>query len=121
MLWGVARRIAWRSIARKYKRRVLEKTDWPERRKALVNGTWAIVMPIIILGGIRLGVFTPTEAAVVAAVYAFFVAKFIYKAMSWADCYRVLISTRSTTRSEERRVGKECVSTCRYRWSRYHK
>src|SRR3546814_15937034 len=97
MLWGVARRIAWRSIARKYKRRVLGKTDCAERRKALVNCTWAIVMPIIILGGIRLGVFTPPEAAVVAAVYAFFVAKFIYKAMSWADCYRVLISTSSTT------------------------
>ncbi|HEY9573376.1 MAG TPA: TRAP transporter large permease subunit [Pusillimonas sp.] len=97
ILMGGALLLAWRSIARKHKLPALEKTDWPERRKALVNGTWAIVMPIIILGGIRLGVFTPTEAAVVAAVYAFFVAKFIYKAMSWADCYRVLISTSSTT------------------------
>ncbi|HWK69308.1 MAG TPA: TRAP transporter large permease subunit [Burkholderiaceae bacterium] len=97
ILMGGALLLAWRSIARKHKLPAMEKTDWPQRRKALANGTWAIVMPIIILGGIRLGIFTPTEAAVVAAVYAFFVAKFIYRAMSWADCYRVLVSTSSTT------------------------
>lgn len=97
ILMGGALLLAWRSIARKHKLPAMEKTDWHQRRKALANGTWAIVMPIIILGGIRLGIFTPTEAAVVAAVYAFFVAKFIYRAMSWADCYRVLVSTSSTT------------------------
>lgn len=97
ILMGGALLLAWRSIARKHKLPALEKTGWADRRKALANGTWAIVMPIIILGGIRLGIFTPTEAAVVAAVYAFFVAKFIYKAMTWADCYRVLVSTSSTT------------------------
>ncbi|UYO93803.1 TRAP transporter large permease [Pollutimonas sp. M17] len=97
ILMGGALLLAWRSITRKHKLPSMEKTDWHQRRKALANGTWAIVMPIIILGGIRLGIFTPTEAAVVAAVYAFFVAKFIYRAMSWADCYRVLVSTSSTT------------------------
>lgn len=97
ILMGGALLLAWRSIAHKHKLPALQKTSGAERRKALANGTWAIVMPIIILGGIRLGIFTPTEAAVVAAVYAFFVAKFIYRAMTWADCYRVLVSTSSTT------------------------
>src|SRR3546814_13427564 len=54
-------------------------------------------MPVIILGGIKGGVFTPTEAAVVAAVYAFLVAKFIYREMTWRDCYKVLIATSNTT------------------------
>ncbi|MFW7340640.1 TRAP transporter large permease subunit [Pollutimonas sp. H1-120] len=97
ILMGAALLLAWRSIAHKHKLPALQKTSGADRRKALANGTWAIVMPIIILGGIRLGIFTPTEAAVVAAVYAFFVAKFIYRAMTWADCYRVLVSTSSTT------------------------
>ena len=49
---------------------------------ALKDGVWALFLPIIILGGIRFGVFTPTEAAVVAAVYAMLVSAFIYKELS---------------------------------------
>src|SRR3546814_15914988 len=81
LLMGGALLLAWRSIARKHQLPALAKTDWPERRKALVNGTWAIVMPILLLGGVRLGVFPPPEAAVVAAVFDFLVATFIYKPM----------------------------------------
>jgi tripartite ATP-independent transporter DctM subunit len=54
-------------------------------------------MPVIILGGIRFGVFTPTEAAVVAAVYALFVGMFIYRELKIAHLYGVFLRAAKTT------------------------
>ncbi len=54
-------------------------------------------MPVIILGGIRFGVFTPTEAAVVAAVYALFVGMFIYRELKPAHLYAVFLRAAKTT------------------------
>lgn len=53
--------------------------------KAFRDAIWALFAPVIVLGGIYTGIFTPTEAAVVSAVYCAFVGKFIYKEMSVAD------------------------------------
>lgn len=97
ILMGGALLFAWRRIARRHNLPAMPRASATERRHTIVNGTWAIGMPFIILGGIRLGIFTPTEAAVVAAVYAFFVARFIYRELSWTQCYEVLISTSKTT------------------------
>src|SRR3546814_9671470 len=94
---GLFLMLAWRAIARRHELPSMHRVDWAGRRAAIVDGAWAIVMPVIILGGIKGGVFTPTEAAVVAAVYAFLVAKFIYREMTWRDCYKVLIATSNTT------------------------
>ncbi len=58
---------------------------------------WALLMPIIIVGGILLGIFTVTEAAVVAVVYGFILAKFVYCELSWSDVLRILISSGATT------------------------
>lgn len=58
---------------------------------------WALLMPIIIIGGILLGVFTVTEAAVVAVVYGFIIAKFVYRELSWRDVLKVLIDSGSIT------------------------
>ncbi|KZE38837.1 C4-dicarboxylate ABC transporter permease [Bhargavaea cecembensis] len=55
--------------------------------KATFDAKWALLIPVIILGGIYGGIFSPTEAAVVAAVYAFFVGKFVYKELSWEDVF----------------------------------
>jgi tripartite ATP-independent transporter DctM subunit len=55
------------------------------------------MLPVIILVGLRMGVFTPTEAAVVAAVYALFVAMVIYRELSWKQLYQVLESAATTT------------------------
>ena len=62
-------------------------------RKAL----WALMLPVIILVGLRMGVFTPTEAAVVAAVYALFVSMAIYRELSWKDLYAVFVSAAKTS------------------------
>jgi C4-dicarboxylate transporter DctM subunit len=58
---------------------------------------WGLLLIVIILGGIYGGVFTPTEAAAVAAVYAFFVALFIYRDMGIADVPRVLLDSGRIT------------------------
>ncbi|MCB1811173.1 MAG: TRAP transporter large permease, partial [Candidatus Competibacteraceae bacterium] len=58
--------------------------DVGEFLRALRRGIWAILAPVIILGGIYASVFTPTESAVVAVVYGLFVSTFIYREMSFA-------------------------------------
>jgi len=64
---------------------------------ALVDGVWALILPAIIIFGLKFGIFTPTEAAVVCAVYALFVAMFIYKELKWKDLYEVFAGAAETT------------------------
>lgn len=61
------------------------KKIWPERWVSFKDSIWALMMPVIIIVGIRFGVFTPTEGGVVAVVYAIIVGKFIYKELNWSD------------------------------------
>ena len=81
---------------------VCKKNGWmgnPERaclRQFLIDlkdAFWAILMPVIMLGGIYAGVFTPTEAAVISVVYAFFVSMFIYRELTWKQLIDSCIST----------------------------
>jgi C4-dicarboxylate transporter, DctM subunit len=53
--------------------------------KAFVEAVWALLMPVIILGGIYAGLFTPTEASVVAVVYGLLVGMFVYRELKWSD------------------------------------
>jgi len=57
--------------------------SWADRRRALKNSVWALLLPVIILGGIYGGIFTPTEAAAVSAVYAFLVGTLVYRTVRW--------------------------------------
>jgi len=61
---------------------VVPKSTWQIRWKAFIKAIPAILMPVLILGGIYTGIFTPTEAAAVGAVYAFFISAFIYKGLT---------------------------------------
>jgi TRAP-type C4-dicarboxylate transport system permease large subunit len=75
---------------------------WPapamrERLRATAKAFWALVMPIIIIGGMKTGVFTPTEAAVVAAFYALVVALFIHREMKLPELGGVLVRAAKTT------------------------
>jgi C4-dicarboxylate transporter DctM subunit len=56
-----------------------------------------LLLPIIIIVGIRMGVFTPTEGGVVAAVYAIFIGKFVYKELAWSDFPEIFSSSVSNT------------------------
>ncbi len=60
-----------------------EKFKWGPLLTALWEGKWAVFAPIIILGGIYAGIFTPSEAAAVAVAYGFFVGLFVYKGLTW--------------------------------------
>jgi tripartite ATP-independent transporter DctM subunit len=55
------------------------------------EASWGLLAPVIILGGLRSGMFTPTEAAVVAVFYGFFVGMFVYRSLTWKDVYQVLV------------------------------
>jgi tripartite ATP-independent transporter DctM subunit len=64
---------------------------------AMREAGWALMLPLIILVGLRMGVFTPTEAAVVAAVYALFVACVIYRELTWQQLFDVFRTAAKTT------------------------
>ena len=57
------------------------------------DASWGLLAPVIILGGLRSGMFTPTEAAVVAVFYGFFVGVFVYRSLTWGSVYRVLVES----------------------------
>jgi tripartite ATP-independent transporter DctM subunit len=97
LLMGFSLVIAWAWVVRRERVKVYPKASWAERGKATVDGLWALVMPAMILGGIRFGVVTPTEAAVLAAVYALFVGMFIYRELKIQHLYQVFLVAAKTT------------------------
>ena len=64
---------------------------------ALKESLWAILTPVIILGGIYTGIFTPTEAAVVAVFYSLFVAVVVYRSITWRDMVHILVDASVTS------------------------
>ncbi|MEJ2802166.1 TRAP transporter large permease subunit [Comamonadaceae bacterium PP-2] len=65
--------------------------------KALRDSAWALMLPVIILVGLRMGVFTPTEAAVVAAMYALFVSTVVYRELKLRQLYAIFVSAARTS------------------------
>jgi tripartite ATP-independent transporter DctM subunit len=64
---------------------------------AFRDGIWALILPLIIIFGLKFGVFTPTEAAVVAAVYSLIVAVFVYRELKISQLYAVFVTSAKTT------------------------
>ena len=71
----------------------LPRADWGVRWEAFKKSFWGLSLIVLVLGGIYIGAFTPTEAAAISAVYAFIIAVFIYKDMGLKDVPRVLLSS----------------------------
>jgi C4-dicarboxylate transporter DctM subunit len=65
--------------------------------RGLVNATLAMIMPVIIIGGIIGGVFTPTESGVIAVVYALLLGLFVYRELSWRDLPQLFYATGLVT------------------------
>ena len=76
-----------------------EKFTFQEFFRALKDAFWALLAPVIILGGIYGGIFTPTEAAVVAVVYGFIIGAFVYKELKFNQIYNALYKTAITVGS----------------------
>lgn len=88
LLGGVTWYRAWKNG---YPR--LPRMSWRERWRAFREAIWGLLLIVVVMGGIYTGVFTPTEAAAMSAVYAFFVAVFVYKDLTLKDVSRVLLSS----------------------------
>lgn len=97
LLMGIALVITWLVVVRKDNVEALPRVGGKERLRATGRALWALGMPVIILGGIKAGVVTPTEAAVVAAVYALFVGMVIYRELSPRELPKVILQAAKTT------------------------
>jgi C4-dicarboxylate transporter DctM subunit len=84
--------VAWRSGMK-----TKPKAGWAERRTAFKQAIPVLLMPLIVLGGIYGGIFTPTEAAAVAVVYSLLISRFIYGTLTWANFRLSLCDAMATT------------------------
>ena len=95
---GVGLMLVTAYLARKHNFPVAsQRASWPERGNAAIRAFFPLLTPVIILGGILGGVFTPTEAAAVAVAYALFISIFLLKAMTWRDLPAVLLRASLTS------------------------
>jgi TRAP-type transport system large permease protein len=97
ILIGLALWITWMILVRKEKIVPPPRKSGREMAGALFDASWALMLPVIILVGLRFGVFTPTEAAVVAAVYALFVSTVIYRELKLRQLYAIFVTASKTT------------------------
>ena len=97
ILMGVGLILAWKWVLRKIDLPAGQALPLRERLKATLKAFWAMLMPFIIIGGMKSGLFTPTEAAVVAAFYALIVALFIHREMKIPEVFGVLVRAAKTT------------------------
>ncbi|HEY2968648.1 MAG TPA: TRAP transporter large permease subunit [Casimicrobiaceae bacterium] len=81
----------WRARKNNYPRQ--PKATWGERWRTFRQSIWGLLLVIVVIGGIYTGIFTPTEAAAISAVYAFFVAVFVYKDMPLSKVPKVLLDS----------------------------
>ena len=86
---------AYRSVRGGYLR--MEPASWGERLRVTRKNLWGIMLPVIILGGIYSGVFTPTEAAAAGLVYSLFITLFIYRTIRWRDVPEIGLKSAATS------------------------
>jgi tripartite ATP-independent transporter DctM subunit len=97
ILMGLAIGIAWWIVARRDNVPSAPRVGYRERARLTLNGLWALALPVLIIGGMKFGLFTPTEAAVVAAVYSFFVGMFVYRELKVSQLYHLVLAAGKTT------------------------
>ena len=87
----------WWWVARKEQVAVPPRKSRAEVWTAFKDSTFALVMPVIVVVGLKFGVFTPTEAAVVAAVYAILISTLVYRELKFSDLYGLFLAASKTT------------------------
>ncbi len=97
LMMGLALLITWQWVARRDQVAVLPRQSMNARVRAGVDGIWALLMPAGIIGGMKFGIFTPTEAGVAACVYAFAVGAFVYRELPLRQVYGLLVSAAKST------------------------
>lgn len=97
ILMGLAIMLAWRWCIKRDNPRVEPRRSMKERLIETRDAFWALLLPVVIIGGLKFGIFTPTEAAVIAAVYSLFVGLVIYREIRLADLFRLIYRAAETT------------------------
>ncbi|MGL5362833.1 MAG: TRAP transporter large permease [Bosea sp. (in: a-proteobacteria)] len=97
LMLGLGLCVAWWWVARNDDSVQRPRPPLREVLRAVVDGFWALMLPFIIIFGLRFGIFTPTEAAVVVAVYALIVSLFIYRELSFRELPGIFIRAGMTT------------------------
>ncbi len=97
VIMGLSIMIAWYIVARKDDVVTQPKMAMRERLIETRNSFWALLLPLVIIGGLRLGFFTPTEAAIIASLYSLVVGLFIYREIKYRDLYRLFLAAAKTT------------------------
>jgi len=94
---GGALWVTWWWLARKEVVQVPPRKSMAEIGLAMREATWALVLPLIVVFGLKFGVFTPTEAAVVAAMYALLISLFVYKELNFKTVLPLFVSSAKTS------------------------
>ena len=97
ILIGVGLMVVWYFHAKKSGYKTGKRVNRSEFMDALKGASWALMLPVIILGGIVTGVYTPTEAAVVAVVYAFLVGMFVYRELKFSELPAIFMHAAKAT------------------------
>jgi tripartite ATP-independent transporter DctM subunit len=97
LLIALALCITWLIVASKEQFSLPQRQSGAARLKAFIDSIWALMLPLIIIVGLKFGVFTPTEAGVVAAVYSLFVAMVIYRELPPARLFHVFVAAAKIT------------------------
>ena len=97
VMMGLAIMLAWRWCITKENVQPEPKCTMAERRLATRESLWALVLPVVIVGGLKFGIFTPTEAAVIAAVYSLFVGLVVYREIKPQQLFHLFYRAAETT------------------------
>ena len=97
ILMGLALIVTWAIVARKDQVRVTERVPLIKRLRVTANAFWSYLLAIVIIGGMKMGIFTPTEAAVVAVVYSLLVGLFIYREIKVRQLYGIILAAAKTS------------------------
>lgn len=97
LLWSISLSMTWWFVARKEAPTDVRRFDAVRLIRALRDGVWALVLPVVIIGGMKFGVFTPTEAAVVAVFYSLAVSLFVYRSLAWRELPQLLLVSLKTS------------------------
>jgi tripartite ATP-independent transporter DctM subunit len=97
LLMGLSLVVAWAIVCRKEAGESRPRAPLMVMIKTVLSGFWALMLPVIIIGGLKFGIFTPTEAAVVAAVYAGFVGVAVYRNIRWPELKACFVRAAKTT------------------------
>ncbi|MDR6950835.1 tripartite ATP-independent transporter DctM subunit [Ancylobacter sp. 3268] len=97
IMMGLAIMLAWRWCINRDNPRTEPRRSMKERLAETRDAFWALLLPVVIIGGLKFGIFTPTEAAVIAAVYSLFVGVVIYREIKIRDLFHLIYRAAETT------------------------